>query len=185
MMHVHSGARKNLDVKSVPCVVLCTLDHKNYRLYDFKSRKVVIARNVVFNENKFPSKEPGANYDILEALQSSDTSVSVDLTDFLSLNESDDPSHSNSPDYSDRDAQTSSEEDKANDLSTPKHSRRYPSWEHHAPSRLTYHASVFHGKGSTAPPEMPCHGAVEDQDSPSLSQAMKSPNKEHWIEAIS
>jgi Integrase core domain len=32
MIHVRAGARKKLDVKSVPCVVLCTLDHKNYRL---------------------------------------------------------------------------------------------------------------------------------------------------------
>jgi Integrase core domain/GAG-pre-integrase domain len=58
MMHARTGALKKLDVKSVPCVVLCTLDHKNYRLYDLNSRKIVIARNMVFDENKFPFKEP-------------------------------------------------------------------------------------------------------------------------------
>jgi hypothetical protein len=66
MMYVRAGARKKLDGKSVPCVVLCTLDHKNYRMYDFNSRKVVIARNKVFDENKFLFTEPGAKYDIHE-----------------------------------------------------------------------------------------------------------------------
>jgi hypothetical protein len=185
MMYIRAGARKKFDFKSVPCVVLCTSDHKNYRLHDFNSCKFVIARNVVFDENKFPFKESRVNYDIPEAPQSSDTSVFVDLTDFSSLNDTYHLSYSDSPDRSDHDAQTGSDEGNANDFSTPERARRYLSLEHHALSRLTYRASVCHDKVSTAPPEKQCHGAVEDKDSPTLSRAMKSPNIEHWIETIS
>jgi hypothetical protein len=68
--------------------VIPALDQKRYRRYDF--RKVVNARYVVFDEKKLPFKEPGASYDSPEA-HSSDTSVSVDLTEFSSLDESDHP----------------------------------------------------------------------------------------------
>ena len=33
--------------------------------------------------------------------------------------------------------------------------------------------------------EKRCHIAVEDLDSPTLKQALKSSSKEHWVEAIS
>jgi hypothetical protein len=56
MVHMHAGARKKLDMKSVPCVLLCTLDHKNYRMFDLKSKSVRVTRNVAFSENKFPLK---------------------------------------------------------------------------------------------------------------------------------
>jgi Integrase core domain len=61
MVHMHAGARKKLDMKSVSCVPLCTLDHKNYRMFDLKSKRVMVTRNLAFSENKFPLKTLGSN----------------------------------------------------------------------------------------------------------------------------
>jgi hypothetical protein len=44
MVHVHAGARKKLDLKSMPCVLLCILDGRNYRMYDLNTQEVLVPR---------------------------------------------------------------------------------------------------------------------------------------------
>ena len=42
MVHLHESKRKKLDRNTIPCVLLRTLDHKNYRMYDIKSKRVIV-----------------------------------------------------------------------------------------------------------------------------------------------
>ena len=47
------GKRKKLDDKSFQCVLLRTSEEsKAYRLYDLVSKKIVVRRDVIFEENK-------------------------------------------------------------------------------------------------------------------------------------
>ena len=55
MAHVHvpDVKRKKLDAKSLVCVLLGVSDEaKAYRLYDPATRKIVVSRDVVFEEDK-------------------------------------------------------------------------------------------------------------------------------------
>ncbi|KAF2351060.1 hypothetical protein FHG87_018182 [Trinorchestia longiramus] len=59
--HVPKDEREKLDRKSKTCVLLgYGSGTKGYRLYDFKAKKVLLSRDVVFNESQFMSfeKEP-------------------------------------------------------------------------------------------------------------------------------
>jgi cobalamin biosynthesis protein CobT len=47
--------RKKLDSKSILCILLATLQHGNYRVYDLATKKVHVSRNVVFSETEFPA----------------------------------------------------------------------------------------------------------------------------------
>ena len=45
--------RKKLDDKSFQCVLLGTSEEsKAYRLYDLASKKIIVSRDVVFEENE-------------------------------------------------------------------------------------------------------------------------------------
>jgi hypothetical protein len=81
MVHVHAGARKKLDKKYIPWVLLCNLDGRNYRMYDPKTQNVMVTRNVVFSEDKFHPK-PGTEIDTLDILEEEaiDSDVSHDAT---------------------------------------------------------------------------------------------------------
>ena len=55
--HVPKDERKKLDSKAKKCIFLGYGSNvKGYRLYDVKSRKVIISRDVIFNENEFHGK---------------------------------------------------------------------------------------------------------------------------------
>jgi hypothetical protein len=47
--------RKKLDSKSIPCILLTTLEHGNYRVNDMATKKVYVGRHVVFSETEFPA----------------------------------------------------------------------------------------------------------------------------------
>ena len=52
-VHVSDGKRKKLDDKSFHCVLLrMSEESKVYRLYDPVSKKIVVSRDVIFEENK-------------------------------------------------------------------------------------------------------------------------------------
>ncbi|KAF2358894.1 hypothetical protein FHG87_010350 [Trinorchestia longiramus] len=62
--HVPKDEREKLDSKSKTCVLLgYGSGTKGYRLYDFNAKRVLLSRDVVFNESQFmlfekePSKE--------------------------------------------------------------------------------------------------------------------------------
>jgi hypothetical protein len=88
-MYMRAHAR--LDKKSIPCVLLCTLDGRNYRMYDPKTQKVMVTRNVVFSEDNFPLK-PGTEIDTLDILgeESIDSDVSHDASSTTSHSQRDD-----------------------------------------------------------------------------------------------
>lgn len=52
-VHIPDNKRKKLDDKSFRCVLLgLNEESKAYRLYDLMSKKVVISRDIVFEEDK-------------------------------------------------------------------------------------------------------------------------------------
>jgi hypothetical protein len=51
----HEIKRKKLDRKSIPCILIVTLEHGNYRVYDLATKKVYVSRHVVFSETEFPA----------------------------------------------------------------------------------------------------------------------------------
>ena len=52
-VHVPNVKRKKLDAKNLACVLLGVSDEsKAYRLYDPATRKIVVSRDVVFEEDK-------------------------------------------------------------------------------------------------------------------------------------
>jgi hypothetical protein len=57
MVHLHESKRNNLDEKTIQCVLLRTIDHRTYRIYDIAKGQVVMTRHVIFDESKFPAKE--------------------------------------------------------------------------------------------------------------------------------
>jgi hypothetical protein len=44
--------RRNLYSKSISCILLATLEHGNYRVYDLATKKVYVSRHVVFSETE-------------------------------------------------------------------------------------------------------------------------------------
>jgi hypothetical protein len=51
----HESKRKKLDSMSIPCILLATLEHGNYRIYDVATKKVYVSRHVVFSGTEFPA----------------------------------------------------------------------------------------------------------------------------------
>jgi hypothetical protein len=51
----HESKRKKLDSMSIPCILLATLEHGNYRVYDLATKNVYVSRHVVFSETEFPA----------------------------------------------------------------------------------------------------------------------------------
>ena len=52
-VHVSDSKRKKLDDKSFQCVLLgMSEESKAYRLYDLASKKIIVSRDVVFEENE-------------------------------------------------------------------------------------------------------------------------------------
>ena len=194
MVHVHAGARKKLDIKSIPCVLLCTLDGRNYRMYDPNTRKVLVSRNVVFTEHKFPLKEGNGTCLLEEDAIDSDGSYEIsDSKEFetnISPSSTDESSNGEDEDLpeNEEDSSESSAEDSESEQIT-RSQARYPTRFRQPPSRLAYianeSANICHGVIPTQSHEKRCHIAVEDLDSPTLKQALKSSSKEHWVEAIS
>jgi hypothetical protein len=54
IVHLDESKRRKLDAKTIPCVLLRTLDHRTHRLLNMATTQVVIARHVTFDETKFP-----------------------------------------------------------------------------------------------------------------------------------
>jgi transposase InsO family protein len=52
----HESKRKRLDSKIIPCILLATLEHGKYRVYDLATKKVYVSRHVVFSETEFPAR---------------------------------------------------------------------------------------------------------------------------------
>jgi hypothetical protein len=193
MVHVHAGAHKKLDKKSIPCVLLCTLDGRNYLMYDPKTQKVMVTRNVVFSEENFPLK-PGTEIDTLDIREEEaiDSNVSHDASSTTS------DSQKEEYNISSQSAQEGSSEDDEDELSDEGNSsksgeeyyekeentlpnRRYPARLRQPPSRLVYianeAANICHGVMPKQSKGKQCHIAVEDLDSPTLKQALKSSGK--------
>lgn len=57
MAHLHENKRRKLDAKVLPCVLLRTMEHRNYRLLDLKNSQVNVARHVTFDEKRFPGQD--------------------------------------------------------------------------------------------------------------------------------
>jgi hypothetical protein len=119
-VHSYRKGSQKLSSKSTPCVLLCTLNHRNYRLYDLKTRKVLTTPNVLFTENAFPAKSANTpcESDLVDA--SSDSSSGLDIfrivvtgTEF----ESDDSSSSDSSDTQDLYVSSTTSEDTENEQS--------------------------------------------------------------------
>jgi hypothetical protein len=60
-VYLHESKRKTLDPKSLECVLMRTLDHGNYRLYDCSNNSIVVSRHIKFSENVFPKKSQPEN----------------------------------------------------------------------------------------------------------------------------
>jgi hypothetical protein len=73
MVHLHESTRKKLDAKKIPCVLLRTIDHRTYRMYDIAKGQVVMTRHVIFDESKFPAKEQPASLNDSDEQISSET----------------------------------------------------------------------------------------------------------------
>jgi hypothetical protein len=88
IVHLHERKRRKLDAKTIPCVLLRTLDHRTYRLLNTATRKLVIARHVSLDETKFPGltlyNEDDESGSETSTEQSNDISVSDADTDGMS-----------------------------------------------------------------------------------------------------
>jgi len=74
---VPDSHRKKLDDKIIECILLCLSDEsKAYKLYDPKSKKVVISRNVIFEESQ------GWNWNAEENIQTSKVLIDDDVIEF-------------------------------------------------------------------------------------------------------
>jgi hypothetical protein len=51
----HESKRKNLDSESIPCILLATLKHGKYCVYDLATKKEYVSRQVMFSETDFPA----------------------------------------------------------------------------------------------------------------------------------
>lgn len=75
--HIRDIQRKKLDDKSTICILLgLSEESKAYKLYDPKNKKVVISRDVVFEETQ------GWNWNGNENTQSSSTLIDDDVIEF-------------------------------------------------------------------------------------------------------
>jgi hypothetical protein len=186
-VHFYRKGSQKLSSKPTPCVLLCTLNHRNYRLYDLKARKVLTAWNALFTENIVPVKSantPGES-DLGDA--SSDSSSGSDISRIVVTgtdSESDDSSPSDSSDTQDLDVslttseeteieQSSSSDSESEDAEsadqTSGHEAAgaeplYPSLEHNPPSRwgtwvpsARQTANVCHGVTPHPPVKHSCH----------------------------
>ena len=68
---IPSTTRNKLQPRSTPCVFLGYLsNHRGYKCYELSSRKVIISRHVLFEENAFPFSTMNAptvpNYNFLD-----------------------------------------------------------------------------------------------------------------------
>ena len=89
-VHVRKGGRQKLDSKSTSSVLLSTIGHRNYRLFDLETGKITVARNVIFSEDVFPAKREnktdGNNSDTashdLSTGSSSDSEVKIREVNF-------------------------------------------------------------------------------------------------------
>jgi hypothetical protein len=100
-VHSYRKGSQKLSSKSTPCVLLCTLNHRNYRLYDLKARKVLTTRNVVFTENVFPAKSAYTPGESDFGDESSDSSSGSDISRIVVTGTDSDSYDSSSSDYSD------------------------------------------------------------------------------------
>jgi len=86
-VHVPDSQRKKLDDKSFKCILLgLSEESKGYKLYDPKGKKVVISRDVVFEESQ------GWNWNDSENTQSSSYLIDNDVIEFTAdepLNQTD------------------------------------------------------------------------------------------------
>jgi hypothetical protein len=177
------------------------MDGRNYPMYDPKTQNVMVTHNVAFSEDKFPLKT-GTEIDTLDILEKE--AIVSDVSHDASSTTSD----SEKEDYniSSQSAHEGSFEDDEDELSDEENSSksgaedseeeqltlphmRYPARLRQPPSRLVYianeAANICHGVTPKPSKEKQCHIAVEDLDSPTFKQALKSSSKENWIEAIS
>jgi hypothetical protein len=98
-------------------VLLCTLNHRYYSLYDLKARKVLTTRNVVFTENVFLARSAYTPGESDLGIESSDSSSGSDISRIVfkgTVSESDDSSSSGSSDTQDLDVSSTASEDTKN-----------------------------------------------------------------------
>jgi hypothetical protein len=100
-VHFYRKGSQKLSSKSTLCVLVCTLNHRNYPLYDLNARKVLTTRNVLFTEKLYPAKSantPGES-DLGDA--SSDSSSGSDISRIVVTGTDSESYDSSSSDYSD------------------------------------------------------------------------------------
>lgn len=119
--HVTDTQRKKLDPKSIKCVNLgISEESKAYKLYDPVAKKIIVSRDVIFDETK------GWEWDgKSQKLQSIDVEESVDPSVAEDVNAHGDSSDNESP--LQHASETESEEHDAEPVVTPR-SRRPPAW---------------------------------------------------------
>lgn len=208
---VHEKKRKKLHSKSDRCILLCTLDHGNYRLMSLRSGRVFECTHVRFDESNFPGAslgEPAGSPEVLSDAVFEPSDVTDGDTDGStssgSTSEDDDADVASSS----SDIQVDSESDSSGEggdsgehddsqsssahVSPPSVPvRRYPARQRNTTPALwrnsAHMASATPSTEKENPPllDASCHIASSNEsDSPTLRQAMNSQNSEQWQTAI-
>jgi hypothetical protein len=158
--------------------------------------KILIARHVTFDETKFPARarrnEDYESNSEASTEQSSDISVLDDEVDGASSSNESQAHSSGHYETPDEIAQSSGESSRADGSNDSGHDmvRRYPTRARRAPSNwwtssTNATATVCHGV-SFSMQHKSCHSAQDiESDSPTIKNALASPQRELSVEAIS
>lgn len=213
MALLHESKRKKLDAKSRKCILLSAGDHKTYRLYDPSSDSIIISRHVVFDEDEFPAKKQASRVpdprtrvsdgsdseheeSAADADSASDGSESAPTVhDTVQSEPGQDENGPSSPrSHAPSDGSESEHDDDGEAGSIPRHTdsvvqSRYPVRSRKPPRQWwtssTDRASVCHGVAQPSACDESCHSSVvTDDDIPTLRQALNSPQRELWMQAI-
>jgi hypothetical protein len=155
--HVHAGACKKFYLKSIPCVLLRTLDGRNYRMYDPNTQNVLVSRKLLFTEHNFPLKEWNENHLLEDAAIDSDESNDIlsTISDSKEFDSNISPSSTDESVSEDEallineedSSESSAEESEAEPITRSQ--GRYPTRSRQPPSRLAYianeSANICHG----------------------------------------
>ena len=201
MVHLHESKRKKLDSKTKPCVLLRTLDHKNYRMYDIKSKRVIVSRHVTFTEDVFPENKDNINQELNESENNVEYELSEDSdTSYSEEYDSDTSTQSGPSDHADDDDFLSIQSeaieqpdleynsDGSSDPNDKTDSKPVQISGHPYNLRERQHtsANICHEKTILPKNSIACHKpSSEDLDTPTLTKALRSDQSELWMQAIS
>jgi hypothetical protein len=197
MVHLHESKGKKLDAKTIPCVLLRTIDHITYRMYDIAKGQVVMTRHVIFDESKFPAKEQptslndsdkqissetpsehNADNESVYGNPGSDSSGTPKVEEAASVNSDTSEDNASVSDEAARQAEneTSTNNDVGEIDITRDDQRRYPARNRRPPTSwwasMTAAADKCHGPTIVPEEHNACHTAkTAANDSPTLKEA--------------